>query len=189
MSAPKLHVIVGSTRPGRVGPKVAEWFRQFAAEEGSFEAQLIDIADFNLPLYDEPLHPRMQQYEHQHTKRWSQSVAQADAYVFVTPEYNFSPPPALVNALNYLYSEWNYKPCGFVSYGGASGGLRSAQAAKLLVTTLKMMPMMEGVMVPMVTSLLDEQGNFHTNEMIDSSAQTMLVELRRWSDALQQLRA
>src|SRR5690606_29928839 len=96
-----------------------------------------------LPVYDEPEHPRLQKYQHEHTKRWSASVAAADAYVFVLPEYNYNPPPSFYNALNYVYKEWNYKPAGFVSYGGVSGGLRSTQMAKQLVTTLKMMPMME----------------------------------------------
>ena len=110
---------------------------------------LIDLADFNLPVYDEPLHPRLQKYEHAHTRAWSESVNAADAYVFVTPEYNFSAPPSsLVNALNFVYKEWNYKPAAFVSYGGVSGGLRSVQMAKQIVTALKMMPMTEGRIDP-----------------------------------------
>lgn len=148
----KLHTIIASTRPGRVGSAVAKWFHAFAVENGRFEAELVDLADFNLPIYDEPVHPRFQRYEHEHTKRWSESVAAADAYVFVTPEYNYSPPPSLVNAFDFLYREWNYKPCGFVSYGGVSGGLRAVQMERLHATTLKMMPMMEGVTVPMVAN-------------------------------------
>lgn len=188
MSRPQLHIITTSTRPGRVGPAVAEWLQHFAQQQGSFNSRLVDLADFALPLLDEAQHPRLQQYEHEHTKRWSESVAAADAFVFVLPEYNFTPPPSFVNALDYLYSEWNYKPCGFVSYGGASGGLRSVQAAKLQVTTLKMMPMVEAVMVPMVASLIDDSGKFHANELIDDSANTMLTELARWADALKVLR-
>lgn len=184
----KLHTIICSTRPGRVGPSVARWFHDFASQHGGFETELVDLADLDLPVYDEPLHPRLQEYEHEHTKRWSASVAAADAYVFVTPEYNYNPPPALVNALNFIYKEWNYKPCGFVSYGGVSGGLRAVQAAKLLVTTLKMMPMVEGVAVPMVASLMNEQGHFSANELIDDSAQTVLDELLRWAGALKPMR-
>ena len=77
------------------------------------------------------MHPRLQEYQHAHTKRWAESVNSADAFAFVTPEYNYGPSPALVNALNYVYVEWNYKPGGFVSYGGVSGGLRAVQAVKL----------------------------------------------------------
>ena len=156
---PKLHVIICSTRPGRVGPAVARWFHDFARRHGGFDAELVDLADFKVPLYDEPVHPRMQQYEHEHTKRWSASVAAADAYVFVMPEYNYMPSPAFSNALDYVYREWNYKPCGFVGYGGVSGGLRAVQMARLHATTLKMMPMVEGVAVPIRVALdnLEEQ--------------------------------
>lgn len=184
----KLHIIICSTRPGRLGPAVARWFHEFARSHGGFDTELVDLAAFKLPLYDEPLHPRMQQYEHEHTKRWSESVAAADAYVFVTPEYNYSPPPSIVNALDYVYREWNYKPCGFVSYGGVSGGLRAAQMVKLHVTTLKMMPMVEGVAVPMVASHINDSGVFGSNELIDASAKSMLDELLRWAEALRPMR-
>ena len=185
---PVLHVVISSTRPGRVGPAVAGWFQEFARRHGQFEVRLIDLATFNLPIYDEPNHPATQKYEHAHTRAWSASVAAADAFVFVTPEYNFGPSPAFVNALNYVYREWNYKACGFVSYGGVSGGLRSVQMAKQLVTTLKMMPMVEGVAVPMVGQHLDEAGVFVSNPMVDHSAQQMLDELLKWTDALATLR-
>ncbi|HTN12025.1 MAG TPA: NAD(P)H-dependent oxidoreductase [Acetobacteraceae bacterium] len=186
--SPRLNVIIASTRPGRVGPSVARWFHEFAAGQGKFDAHLVDLADFKLPLYDEPVHPARQQYQHAHTKAWAESVAAADAYVFVTPEYNYNPTPALVNALNYVYREWNYKPCGFVSYGGVSGGLRAVQTAKLLVTTLKMMPMMEGVALPMVASLLADDGAFRSNELIDKSAVTLHDELLRWTLGLKAMR-
>lgn len=186
---PVLHVVISSTRPGRVGPAVAHWFGDFARSHGQFDVRLVDLAEFHLPVYDEPNHPLMQQYEHAHTKAWSASVAAADAFVFVTPEYNYGPSPAFVNALNYVYREWNYKACGFVSYGGISGGMRSVQMAKQLVTTLKMMPMVEGVAVPMVGQLLDASGAFTSNALIDHSAQQMLDELRKWTDALAVLRA
>lgn len=185
---PKLHVVISSTRPGRVGPAVARWFSDFARQHSQFDVRLVDLADFNLPIYDEPNHPAMQQYENAHTKAWSASVDEADAFVFVTPEYNFNPPPSFVNALNYVYREWNYKACGFVSYGGISGGMRAVQMAKQLVTTLKMMPMVEGVAVPMVGQLLDEQGAFVSNELVDHSAQQMLDELSKWTGALTTLR-
>ncbi len=184
----KLQVIICSTRPGRVGPSVANWFAEFAAKHEGFDTSLVDLADFNLPVYDEPHHPRMQNYQHAHTQRWSASVLAADAYVFVTPEYNYCPPPAFFNALNYVYKEWNYKPCGFVSYGGLSGGLRSVQVAKQLVTTLKMMPMVESVAIPMVATLLDEAKTFTPNSLINDSAQTMLTELHKWAAALKPMR-
>lgn len=184
----KLQTIIVSTRPNRIGPKVANWFHQFAIRHGKFDATLIDLCDFKLPLYNEPHHPRLQKYEHEHTRKWSASVAAADAYVFVTPEYNYCPPPGFGNSLNYLYNEWNYKACGFVGYGGVSGGLRAVQLEKQLVTTLKMMPMVEGVAVPMVSRQIDTDGNFVSNELIDDSARVMLDELLRWAGGLKAMR-
>ena len=184
----KLNVIVCSTRPGRIGPKVATWFHEFAAAHGGFDAALVDLAEFELPVYDEPKHPRLQQYEHAHTRRWSESVASADAFVFVTPEYNYFAPPALVNALTFLTKEWAYKPAGLLSYGGISGGLRAVQAEKLQLTALKMMPIPEGVPVHMVGQHIGEDGVFRPTEGIATGAKTMLDELLRWAEALKPMR-
>lgn len=181
----KLQTIICSTRPGRVGPSIATWFNEFANTQGNFDSKLVDLANFQLPVYNEPNHPRMQKYEHDHTKAWSRSVADADAYVYVIPEYNYCPPPSFINALDYVYTEWNYKPCGFVSYGGVSGGLRSAQLAKQLVTALKMMPMVEGVMVQMPWNLLDENRTFLASKHHEDSGKAMLEELAKWAQALQ----
>ncbi|MEQ1951924.1 NAD(P)H-dependent oxidoreductase [Mesorhizobium sp. CN2-181] len=184
-----LNIVIGSTRPGRIGPKVAAWFYEFAKENSKFDTVLVDLAEFDLPVYDEPKHPRLQQYEHAHTKRWAASVASADAFVFVTPEYNYFAPPALVNAISYLSKEWAYKPAGIVSYGGVSGGLRAAQSEKLLLTTLKVMPIPEGVPVQMVSQYVEEDGVFRPSDLIASGAKTMLDELHRWAEALKPMRA
>lgn len=184
----KLHTIIASTRPGRVGPTVATWFHQSALAHGQFEAELVDLADFNLPIFDEPFHPAQKKYQHEHTKRWSASVEAADAFVIVTPEYNFNAPPSLVNALDYLYNEWNYKPVAFVSYGGVSGGMRSVQSAKQIVTTLKMVPLVDAVAIPFVTQHVTD-GVFAPNEIHAKSATALLTELHRWATALKTLRA
>ncbi len=184
----KLHTIIASTRPGRIGPGVAKWFNDFAVAHGGFEAKLVDLADFRLPVFDEPEHPMKQAYKHDHTKRWAASVAEADAFVFVTPEYNFSPPPSLVNAMAYLSREWNYKPAGYVSYGGVSGGLRAVQAARLMATTVKMMPIPEGVPIPNVFAHLGEDGSFKANELVNAGAKTLLDELAKWAAALRPMR-
>lgn len=188
LMALKLHVIICSTRPGRVGPSVGRWFYDYAVAYQKFDVHLVDLLEVGLPMYDEPQHPRLQKYQHEHTKRWAAIVAAADAYVFVTPEYNYGPPPSFVNALNYVYLEWNYKPCGFVSYGGISGGMRAVQAEKLLVTTLKMMPMVDGVVLPMVHQLLDENNVLRSNNLIEASAKTMLDDLHTWATALKPIR-
>lgn len=184
----KLNVIVCSTRPGRVGPAVGRWFHAVASTHEAFEAELVDLAEANLPLYDEPHHPRLQTYEHAHTRAWAASVDSADAYVFVTPEYNFGPPPSLVNALDYVYREWNYKPAGFVSYGGVSGGMRAVQSAKLMLTSVKVMPMVEQVAVPMVGQHLDAEKAFQPAEAHEKAAAALLTELARWAAALKAMR-
>jgi NAD(P)H-dependent FMN reductase len=183
----KLHTIVASTRPGRVGPSIARWFNDFAAEHGKFDPVLVDLAEFNLPVFDEPEHPRLRNYHHAHTKAWSESVAAADAFVFVTPEYNFGPPPSLLNALNYLAVEWAYTPAGFVSYGGISGGLRAVQVTKQILTTFKMMPIPEGVPMPMVFQNL-ENGKLKPQEIYKTSAAAMLDELHKWAESMKALR-
>lgn len=184
----RLNIVVASTRPGRVGRPVADWFEGVARAHGAFDVHMADLADFGLPVYDEPKHPRMQQYEHAHTRRWSESVAAADAFALVTPEYNFGPTPALLNALNYLYNEWTYKPAGFVSYGGISGGIRAAQVTKLTLTTLKIVPMVEQVTIPMVSERVKD-GRFEAAEVHEKSGHAMLTELHRWAEALKPMRA
>ncbi len=184
----KLHTIVASTRPGRIGPGIAQWFNDFAAEHGKFDPVLVDLAEFDLPVFDEPEHPRLRNYHHAHTKAWSKSVAEADAFVFVTPEYNYGPPPSLLNALNYLALEWNYTPAGFVSYGGISGGMRAVQVTKQILSTFKVMPIPEGVPMPMVFQNL-ENGKLKPADIYRTSAATMLDELHRWAESLKTLRA
>ena len=185
----KLHVIIASTRPNRIGPSIAKWFHQAAIEHGKFEAELVDLASFRLPVFDEPKHPMMRDYQHEHTKRWSASVKQADAFVFVTPEYNFGPPPSLLNALDFLFHEWHYAAAGFVSYGGAAGAVRAVQTEKLTMTTLRMVPITEAVMVPMAWSQIDESGTFTPNDVQKAAVAPMLNELHRLATVLAPLRA
>lgn len=179
----KLNVIVCSTRPGRIGLPVARWFESAVKKDSRFEPVFVDLAEVNLPMYDEPRHPAMQQYEHLHTKAWSEIVKSADAYAFVMPEYNYFPSAPLINALTYVFKEWNYKAAGLVSYGGVSGGLRAAQAVKLMLTAMKVMPLPEGVPIPFAAKQI-ENGVFKSNELIDASVKTMLDELAKWSSAL-----
>lgn len=184
----KLQIIIGSIRPGRVGLPVATWFHGCALEHGAFDVELIDLAEENLPLMQEPNHPRLRQYTLPHTFAWSEKIDSADAYVFVTPEYNHGLPAALKNAIDYLSQEWQYKPVGFVSYGGTAAGARSADQLIQVVTTLKMMPMFETVSIPFVANLVKD-GELKANEIMGTAAGTMLNELYRWAEALAPLRA
>ena len=121
-----------------------------------------------LPLFDEPKHPRLQQYAHQHTKDWSASVSRADAFVFVTPEYNHSFPASLKNALDYLSMEWADKPVGLASYGGVSAGLRAATALKPILAALRMVPVVEAVSVPFFTEHIGAGGEFTPNPQLEA---------------------
>ncbi len=184
----KLSIITTSTRPGRVGGAVAEWAVSHARKHpNGFDIQAVDLAELDLPLMDEPRHPRFQDYKHEHTKRWSAIVDGSDAFVFVLPEYNFVAPPGFFNAVDYLYAEWNYKPAAFVSYGGISGGMRAVETAKSILTTVKVVPIPEGVVVPMVSRSV-EDGVFTPSQINESAADTMVSELARWTKALRQLR-
>ena len=185
---PTLSIIFTSTRDGRVGFPVAEWFLGRAKAHGQFAVELIDLKEINLPLLDEPNHPRLRKYVHEHTRQWSARVQRSDAFAFVTPEYNYGPSPALLNALDYLYHEWNYKAAAFVSYGGVSGGIRAVQATKLVVTTLKMVPLVEAVAIPFFTKRI-ENGVFRSDEILDRSATSTLDELVRWNEALKVMRS
>lgn len=184
-----LQVIICSTRPGRVGKSIAEWFFEHARTNGKFDVELVDLADFDLPVFDEPRHPRLADYEHEHTKRWSASVARADAFAFVTPEYNYGPPSSLVNAFDFISKEWAYKPAGFVSYGGASSGLRGVQLARPIVTALNMMPIPQGVAIPFFMNHLDAAtGKFDPGQGQVDASHAMINELHRWAGALEPLR-
>ncbi len=130
MSAPVLQIILGSTRPGRKGDAVAEWVAEAATAHGGFEVELVDLAEVGLPLLDEPDHPRLGDYVHQHTKDWSATIARGDAFVFVIPEYNHSFNAATKNAIDFLHNEWKDKAVGIVSYGGVSAGTRSMTALR-----------------------------------------------------------
>lgn len=184
LSRPKLHVIVASIRPGRVGLPVGEWFVEHAVKSGGFEVELVDLAAVNLPLNDEAKHPRLRQYQHEHTKRWSALIDEADAFVFVTPEYNHSFPASLKNALDYLNQEWQDKPAGFVTYGGVSAGTRSLVALRPVVAALGMPSVPAAVNVPFVAQFLDEDRKFVPNEMTEKGADLLLKQLAAWTAGL-----
>ncbi|GAA1633411.1 NAD(P)H-dependent oxidoreductase [Kribbella alba] len=184
-----LKIILASTRPGRVGLPVAQWMESLAVAHGVFDTvELVDLAAVNLPFMNEPNHPRLGQYIHQHTRDWSRIVDEADAFVFVMPEYNYGYNAELKNAIDYLHTEWHYKPVGLVSYGGVAAGTRAAQQIKQVVTTLKMTPIFEAVSIPFVRQFIGDDGNLIANEVMTTAAEAMLDELSRVADALSPLR-
>ena len=186
---PLLDVIICSTRPGRKGLAIAQWVDAVAHEHGGFEVELVDLAEVNLPLFDEPNHPMLATYVHDHTKAWSATVAKADAFIFVMPEYNHSYNAALKNALDYLNREWANKAVGLVSYGGIAAGTRAVQAIKPVLGVLGTHVVVESINVPNVASFINDDEVFEPAPGLKEASIAMLDSVARWTTALQPLRA
>jgi NAD(P)H-dependent FMN reductase len=138
--ASRILVIVGSTRPRRICRKIAEWVAEVGRETVAGEFEIVDLKDWRLPMDDEPGIPAAGgAYAFEHTSAWSRKIAEATAFVFVTPQYNWGYPAPLKNALDHLYNEWSGKPAMIVSYGG-HGGDRCARQLRQVLKGLHMKP-------------------------------------------------
>lgn len=186
---PNLMVIIASTRPTRVGMAVGRWFVDRATEHPAFDVDLVDLAELDLPFMDEPEHPRLARYVHDHTKRWSARVKAADAFAFVTPEYNHGYNAPLKNAIDFLHHEWEYKPVGFVSYGGVAAGTRAVQQLKPVVAVLRMTPLSDAVYIPFVHQHLNQDRQFQASDELETAATALLGALERYEAVLRPLRA
>lgn len=184
MQKPHLQIIIGSTRPGRAGAAVGGWFHDIAVKHDAFTVELLDLAAIDLPLLDEPNHPRHGRYVHEHTKSWSATISAGDAFVFVVPEYNRGYNAATKNALDYLCNEWRRKPVGFVGYGAAAGGARAIQGLIPVVAVLGMVVVSRSVSIPLINRLITADGEFTPNRRTDESAGEMLAELSSWASDL-----
>jgi NAD(P)H-dependent FMN reductase len=183
----RIAIVLGSTRPGRRGEAVAQWVLEQASARGDAEYELLDLADFALPHLDEPMSASSGRYEHEHTKKWSDAVDDFDGYVFVSPEYNHAPSGVLKNALDYLYSEWNDKAAGIVSYGVSASGLRAAETLRLILGELQIADVRQAVGI----SLIHDFENFTTFTPGPHHAQHLGVQLDQvlaWSTALRGVR-
>lgn len=184
----KLKIITSTVREGSKGIVLAKWVTEKAKSLGYFDVELLDLAEINLPMMNEPNHPRMKDYKHEHTKAWSRKIEEGDAFVIVLGEYNFGMPAAIKNAIDYLFNEWMYKPVAFVSYGGVSGGLRATQMMKQVVTALNMMPIVQQVNIPFFAKFINEENVFVPDEIVDQSAEGTLKELKKWSETMSTMR-
>lgn len=185
---PVLQIIIASTRPGRAGLPVASWFTARAQADGRFDVQVTDLAELALPFMDEPNHPRLRQYTHEHTKAWSAVIDGSDAIVVVVPEYNYSYPAPLKNALDYLNHEWANKPIGYVSYGGVAAGTRSVAALQPVMNALRLRPAVATVSIPFVANLIGDDHQLQANDVMKDAATAMLEELSALDAALAPLR-
>lgn len=182
----KIAIIIGSTRPGRVGEAVAHWVYEIANKRSDAEIELVDIKDFNLPLLDEPIPPSQGQYSQQHTKIWAAKINSFDAYVFITPEYNHGLSGALKNAIDYLYQEWNNKVAGFVGYGSASG-VRAVEQLRLVMAEVQIATVRAQVMLSLFTDF-ENLSVFKPHPRNESSVNRMLDQVIAWGGALKSLR-
>ncbi len=182
----RIAIVLGSTRPGRNGKAVADWVYEQAALRTDAEFELIDVADYGLPLLDEPLPPARGNYRHEHTKAWSQVIGSFDGYVFVTAEYNHSVPGALKNAIDYLYREWNNKAVGFVSYG-VTGGTRAVEHLRLIAAELQMADVRAQLALPFATEF-ENYSTFTPSARAARSLGAVLDQVVSWAGALQPLR-
>jgi NAD(P)H-dependent FMN reductase len=151
----RVAVVIGSTRPGRICPGIAEWVREVAQEGSSLHYELLDLAEVNLPLLDEPRMAALGQYEHDHTRAWSRIVSSYGGFVFIFPQYNWGYPAALKNALDFLYAEWNGRPVSYVTYG-TRGGNRGARQFREVLAGLHMRELGEHLEVVITEDDVDE---------------------------------
>lgn len=184
----QLKLITASTREGRKGPAISAWLLELLKQYKVFETEHLDLKVINLPFMDEPHHPKLAKYTHEHTKQWSKTIAAADAFIFITPEYNYGFPATLKNAIDYLFQEWQYKPVGLVSYGGISAGTRCVQLLKPVLTALKMVVITESVNIPFFTKYINEEEKFVSDESLNRSAHAMISELIKWHEVLTTLK-
>src|SRR3954466_7557067 len=183
----RIAIIIGSTRPGRVGESVAKWVFELTKKRTEAEFELVDIKDFNLPLLDEPVPPSMGQYSKEHTKTWAAKIDSFDGYVFVTPEYNHGICGALKNAIDSFYREWNNKAAGFVGYGSA-GGARAVEQLRLVMAEVQVATVRNQVALSLFTDF-ENYTTFKPAAHHEKALQQMLDQLIAWSGALGTLRA
>lgn len=188
MSPVKIGIIIGSTRPGRVGDQVAKWvYDQATSTRTDAEFELVDLKDYNLPHLDEAIPPSAGKYANDHTKQWSAKVDSLDGFIFVTPEYNHATSGALKNAIDFVYREWNNKAAGLVSYG-ASGGIRAAEALRSILGEVQIADVRQQV----AFSLATDFENYSVMKPVTGAQvqqlQTQLDQLIAWSGALQGVR-
>lgn len=178
----RVAVIIGSVRQGRFGPTVANWFVSQVEQRDDFDVDLIDLADYDLPtkLTKEPT-PEVGVVTPQ--------LAQAEAFVVVTPEYNHSFPASLKSVIDWHVVEWQAKPIGMVSYGGLSGGLRAVEHLRQVFAELHAVTIRDTVSFHGPWGQFDEQGQLKDPTAATAAAKTLLDQLAWWAIALREARA
>ncbi|MEV6117787.1 NAD(P)H-dependent oxidoreductase [Streptomyces sp. NPDC052109] len=185
----RIGIIIGSTRPGRNGDRVARWVRDLAAEHAgdSADFEVVDLKDYALPLLDEAVPARAAAGTRPHTRRWAERIGSYDAFVVVTPEYNTAPPASLTNAIDYLYEEWGGKPVGYVGYG-VFGAVMAVQKLRAQAGVLRMADIGPQVALSLYEDFVDF-ADFRPRRPRVAEVHGMVDELLAWARALAPLRA
>lgn len=183
----KIAIVTGSTRPGRNNISVAQWVLEQAQAFGGADFELVDIADFNLPVLDEAFPAAYQNYQGEHAKAWAAKMNEFDGYIFVTPEYNHSVSPALANALSYINVELNNKAAGMVGYGSALG-TRSIEHLRGILSELQVAHVQKTGLFSLFTDF-ENFSNFKPTAEGAASVQPMFEQLLAWTEAMNSVRA
>jgi NAD(P)H-dependent FMN reductase len=184
----RIAIIVGSTRPGRRGRVIGEWAYEIARKRGDAEFELVDLADFHLPLLDEPEQASQakRNYTKPHTRAWSEKIDSFDGFLFVVAEYNHGPTAALKNAIDCLYPEWNNKAAGFISYGGSTGGGRAVEQLRPVMAALQIADVSAQVLIALRSEWKD--GAVHAASHQEPALHALLDQVVAWGTALAPLR-
>jgi|SRR3989344_6474983 len=189
----KIQIIIGSVRKGRSGKKVADWAMQELLTNPEIkdlaQYELIDLKDWNLPMFDEAVSPssNMGIYQNPLGRKWADKIAEADGYIFVTPEYNHGTSAALKNAIDWVYKEWSHKAVGFISYGSIAGGSRAVEQLRQVIIELQMASAKNSVHIPLIWSQFDGQGKL-LDAHAPKSLEVMIKDLMWWTTTLKEAR-
>ncbi|MHB8352218.1 MAG: NADPH-dependent FMN reductase [Thermoplasmata archaeon] len=182
----KIGIVLGSTRPGRIGDQVARWVLDHAKARPDATYELIDVADYHLPLLDEPIPASAGKYSQPHTKVWAEKIAACDGFVFVTGEYNHGIPGALKNAIDFLFAEWNNKAAGFVSYG-SGGGIRAVEHLRGVMAEIKVADVRSQVVFSLIHDF-EGYRTFKPRAGAGERLRPLFDEVEAWARAMKPLR-
>lgn len=183
-----IKLVVGSSRPGRFADIPAEWIKENASKYPNINFEVIDLRDVDLPMLDVETPPMVQPAQSDHAKKWAQIIEESDGFVFLTPEYNHAASPSTINAIDYLFKEWNYKPVAFVSYGADAGGARAVEHLRAAFVQVKAFNLHEQVVIPNYWEYVNETGEFTPTKTHQQKLDQLLEQIIFWSKELMQIR-
>ncbi len=193
LTPPRIHVILSSTRPGRFGEKPAAWLMERLSTRTDLLAQLIDLRDHPLPIFDQPASPAytLRDYPNEAIARWGRTIDEADGFIVITPEYNHGYPASLKNAIDYVFPELNRKPITFVGYGNV-GGARAIEQLRLVAVELEMAPLRHAIHILPELMVPAMKADPFTPELfasLDKRLDVAATDLAWWASALATARA